>query len=83
MKKDKRIIRRANLNDLDLISKLEKIWSNERVSWGVLPSKKNELKKEIKKDVFFLAEDNQKIIGYISGEIKKYKRNIKMWYKNR
>lgn len=68
-------IRKANLNDVNGILKLEKEWKKENISWGIVLSKKKELIKEIKKQIYYIAEEKNEIIGYIQGEIIKSKKD--------
>ena len=66
-------IRKAKISDAKEIFKLEREWKKENISWGIfLPkTRQNEIVKEIKKQVWYVAEENNQIIGYIQGEIIK------------
>jgi len=68
-------IRKAKISDANEIFKLEKEWKKENISWGIFLSKtrKKEIIKEIKNEIWYIAENNKKIIGYINGKIIKAK----------
>ena len=63
-------IRKANKKDVEEIFNLEIEWLKEGISWGSVPPEKKELKNSIKKDIWYVAEDN-KIIGFVQGGIIK------------
>lgn len=64
-------IRKAEAQDIREISKLEREWVKENISWGIVLSTKEELKEDIKKLIFYVAEENNRIVGSIEGEVKK------------
>ncbi len=64
-------IRKATIKDVNEIFNLEKEWLKEGISWGLVPPKKKEIRDEIKKIIWYIADENNKIIGFIQGEIVK------------
>ena len=69
-------IRKANISDSGEIFKLEKAWEKEKINWGIfLPKdREKELVKELRRNIFYVAEENGMILGFIEGEIIKAKR---------
>lgn len=67
-------IRKANEKDFNQIAKLEMAWEKEHISWGVKHPSKKELLKHIKKDIVYVAENNQGLVGHIIGKINKAKK---------
>ena len=67
-------IRRADLKDVEKILSLDRKWKREGVSWGIVVSSQKERKKQIKKNIVYIAEDRGKTIAYIEGEVIKSER---------
>ncbi len=69
-------IRKANLTDSKEIYLLEKAWEKENINWGIFIPKdrEKEIIKELKSYIFYVAEENKKIIGFIEGQIIKAKK---------
>ncbi|MDP3881355.1 MAG: GNAT family N-acetyltransferase [Nanoarchaeota archaeon] len=62
-------IRKANLNDLRSIVKLEKLWIKEKISWGLKLTPEKDLEKSLSKEIWYVAEQDTKIIAYANAEI--------------
>lgn len=60
-------IRKATQKDINLIILLQQELVREKAIYGFVPSSKEELTKKL--DYFYIAEDNQQIIGFVYGSV--------------
>ena len=69
-------IRKAKIADSKEIFKLEKAWEEEKINWGIfLPKdREKEIVKELRKNIFYVAEEKGIVLGFIEGEVIKTKR---------
>jgi len=74
------IVRKYEEKDAEALAKLDKIWKQEKISVGMRPRTAKEVIKHFKKEICFVAEINNKIIGYACGEKKVYNRKKKLFY---
>ncbi|MEK6893044.1 MAG: GNAT family N-acetyltransferase [Nanoarchaeota archaeon] len=62
-------LRKAELKDLNSIRKLEKSWVKEKISWGLKPTSERDLKKSLEREIWYVIEQERKIIGYANAEV--------------
>lgn len=72
------LIRKAVITDAKAVNNLDKEWEKEGSSWTfyMAPNAEKGIKKEIKNDLFYVAEEEGSIFGYIHGSIKRAKEEI-------
>jgi len=66
------LIRKAVASDAEAINYLDKEWEKEGISWALAmsPTAVERIKKEIKKDFFYVAEYKGAVVGYVYGFVK-------------
>ena len=74
------IIRKYEEKDAEALAKLDKIWEKEGISLGMNPRKAKDFIKNQKKEICFVAEQNNKIIGYACGKKLVYNKKKKLFY---
>lgn len=62
------IIRDCTYKDLEHVISLQQLWMAEDITYGYVPSDKNNLEKKLGK-YFYVAELNNEIIGYVNGTV--------------
>ncbi|MFQ5532036.1 MAG: GNAT family N-acetyltransferase, partial [Candidatus Nanoarchaeia archaeon] len=62
------------------LAELDKIWVKERISPGFIPRDTRDFKKDIKKAICFVAESNNKIVGYIFGKKRIFKKKKRPFF---
>jgi GNAT superfamily N-acetyltransferase len=77
------IIRKFEEKDAEALAKLDEIWKKEGISLGMNPRKAKDFIKNQKKEICFIAEQNNKIIGYACGKKLVYKSKKKLFYLKR
>ena len=74
------IIRKYEEKDAEALSKLDKIWEKEGISRGMNPRKAKDFIKNQKKEICFVAEQNNKIVGYVCGKKRIWNKKKKLFY---
>jgi len=74
------IIRKFEEKDAEALAKLDKIWEKEGISLGMNPRKAKDFIRNREKEICFVAEQNNKIIGYACGKKLTYKSKKKIFY---
>jgi len=74
------IIRKFEEKDAEALAKLDKIWEKEGISLGMNPKKAKDFIKNQNGEICFVAEQNNKIIGYACGKKLTYKMKKKIFY---
>lgn len=62
------IIRDCTYKDLEHVISLQQLWMAEDITYGFVPSDKNNLEKKLGK-YFYVTELNNEIIGYVNGTV--------------
>lgn len=69
------MIRKAVFDDIPQIMAIDKEWYKEQIAWNFKPLTKKKFENNIKKNIFLVAEINNKIIGYFLATREKSKQN--------
>ena len=72
-------IKKAILKDIEGVINLNKNWIKEGCSIGAEFEKESDLKKSINKNLLFIAEYNNKIVGYLICYLNKAEDNWKIF----
>ena len=74
------LIRKFQKADAKSLEKLDKIWKNEGISLGMDPRKAKDFIRKQKNEICFVAECNNKIVGYVCGKKSVYNKKKKLFF---